>query len=145
MCSIKQKEMKRIKKTYDICSVLYFTIIKNTTASTKQDNKMSQNNDFVSKKPRIEIQIFQQHQEQQQQKTSAKKKEFWIMKQKTKKQWKKNVKLLRTLKTLKKYFSNRSIVILRNKEIAKKFITKNNRNINDVEKKDELWVFFFLH
>ena len=51
---------------------------------------------------------------------------------------KKNVKFLRTLKTLKKYFSNRSIAIFKNKEIAKKFITKNNRNINDAEKKDEL-------
>ena len=66
MCSVRQKEMKTIKKTYDICSVLYFTVIKNTTASTKQDNKMSLDNDFVSKKSRIEIQIFQQHQEQQQ-------------------------------------------------------------------------------
>ena len=51
---------------------------------------------------------------------------------------KKDVRLLRTLKTLKKYFNNRSIATFRNKEIAKKFITKNNRNINDTEKKDEL-------
>ena len=51
---------------------------------------------------------------------------------------KKDVKFLRTLKTLKEYFSNRSIAIFKNKEIAKKFITENNRNINDVEKKDEL-------
>ena len=51
---------------------------------------------------------------------------------------KKNVKFLKTLKTLKKYFSNRSIAIFENKEIAKKFITKNNRNFNDAEKKDEL-------
>ena len=45
---------------------------------------------------------------------------------------------LKTLKTLKKYFNNCLITISRNKEIAKKFITKNNRNINDVEKKDKL-------
>ena len=51
---------------------------------------------------------------------------------------KKNVRSLRTLKTLKEYFSNRSISTLRNKRTAKKFITKNNRNINDAEKKDEL-------
>ena len=51
---------------------------------------------------------------------------------------KKDAKFLKTLKTLKKYFNNRSIVIFRNKEVAKKFITKNNRNINDAEKKDKL-------
>ena len=138
MCSIKQKEMKRVKKAYDICSVLYFTVIKNTIASMKQDNKMSKNNDFVSKKFRIEIQISQQHQKQQQQKTSAKEKRTLNSETKDEKAMKKNVRLLRTLKTLKEYFSNRSIVTLRNKEIAKKFITKNNRNFNDAEKKDEL-------
>ena len=79
--------MKRIKRAYDICSVLYFTVIKNTTASMKQDNKMSLKNDFDSKKYRIEIQIFQQNQEQQQQqKTSAKEKKFLVVKQRTKKQ-----------------------------------------------------------
>ena len=138
MCSVKQKEMKRIKRAYNICSVLYFTVIKNTTASTKQDNKMSQNNDFVSKKFRIEIQISQQHQEQQQQETSAKKKRILNNETENEKTMKKDVRFLRTLKTLKEYFSNRSIVILRNKEIAKKFITKNNRNFNDAEKKNEL-------
>ena len=51
---------------------------------------------------------------------------------------KKNVKFLRTLRTLKEYFNNRSIAISKNKEVAKKFITKNNRNINDAEKKNEL-------
>ena len=130
--------MKRVKRAYDICSVLYFTVIKNTTASMKQDNKMSQNNDFVSKKFRIEIQISQQHQEQQQQKTSAKEKRILNNETENEKTMKKDVRFLRTLKTLRKYFSNRSIVILRNKEIAKKFITKNNRNCNDAEKKNEL-------
>ena len=84
MCSVRQKEMKRIKRAYDICSVLYLIVIKNTTASMKQNNKMSFKNDFDSKKLRIEIQIFQQNQEQQQ-KTSTKKKEFLIMKQRKKK------------------------------------------------------------
>ena len=59
--------MKRVKRAYDMCSVFYFTVIENTTASMKQDNKMSSNIDFVSKKSRIEIQIFQQQQQEQQQ------------------------------------------------------------------------------
>ena len=42
---------------------------------------------------------------------------------------------LRTLKTLREYFNNRSIAIFENKERAKKFMTKSNRNINDAEKK----------
>ena len=67
--------MKRIKRAYDICSVLYFIVIKNTTTSMKQNNKLSFKNDFDSIKFRIEIQISQQNQEQQQQqKTSTKKK-----------------------------------------------------------------------
>ena len=87
MCLVRQKEMKKVKREYNICSFFYFTVIKNTTISIKQNNKMSLKNDFDSKKFRIKIQIFQQNQEQQlQQKTSAKKKEFLIMKQKTKKQ-----------------------------------------------------------
>ena len=48
---------------------------------------------------------------------------------------KKNVRFLKTLKTLKKYFNNRLIAIFKKKEIAKKFIIKNNQNIDDVEKK----------
>ena len=51
---------------------------------------------------------------------------------------KKNVRFLKTLKTLRKCFNNRSMTTFRNKEIAKKFITKNNRNTNDAEKKDKL-------
>ena len=55
MCSLlsRTKKIKKIKKTYDIYSVLYFTLIKNTIASIKQNNKMSFKNDFVSKKVRI--------------------------------------------------------------------------------------------
>ena len=87
MCSIKQKEMKRVKRAYDICSVLYLIVIKNTTTSMKQDNKMSLKNDFDSKKSLIEVQISQQNQEQQQQqKTLTKEKKFLIMKQRKKKQ-----------------------------------------------------------
>ena len=68
--------MKKVKKAYDICSVFYFIVIKNTTASMKQDNKMSFKNDFNSKKSRIEIQIFQQNQEQQQKTSTKEKKTF---------------------------------------------------------------------
>ena len=118
--------------------MLYFTVIKNTIASMKQNNKMSQNNDLVSKKSRIEIQISQQHQEQQQQETSAKKKKILNSETEDEETMKKEIKFLRTLRTLKEYFSNRSIVIFRNKEVAKKFITKSNRNSNDAEKKNEL-------
>ena len=132
--------MKKVKRAYDMCSVLYLTVIENTTASMKQDNKMSSNNDFVSKKFRIEIQISQQQQQKQQQqkKASVEKKKTLNIETENKKAMKKDVKSLRTLKTLKEYFNNRSIAIFRNKRIAKKFITKNNRNINDAEKKDEL-------
>ena len=99
--------MKRIKRAYNICSVLYFTVIKNTTALMKQNNKLSFKNDFDSKKFRIKIQIFQQNQEQQQQqKTSTKKKRIFNS-ETEKKTIKKNVRFLRTLKTLKEYFSNR--------------------------------------
>ena len=49
---------------------------------------------------------------------------------------KKDVKFLKILKTLKEYFNNRLIVIFKNKEVTKKFITKNNRNINDVKKNE---------
>ena len=139
MFSIRHKEMKKIKRTYDICSVLYFIVIENTTASMKQNNKMSFNNDFVSKKFRIEIQIFQQQQEQQQQKkTFIEEKRTLNSETKNEKAMKKDVKFLKTLKTLRKQFSNRSIATLKNKEIAKKFITKSNRNINDAGKKNEL-------
>ena len=47
-------------------------------------------------------------------------------------------KEIKTIKTLKEYFVNRSIVILRNKEMTKKFITKINRNSKDVENEKKL-------
>ena len=49
---------------------------------------------------------------------------------------KKDVKFLKKLKTLKKYFNNRSIFTFKNKDVTKKFITKNNRNINDAKKNE---------
>ena len=67
-----------------------------------------------------------------------KKKRILNNKTENEKTMKKDVKFLKTLKTLRKYFNNRSIVIFKNKEITKKFATKSNRNINDVKKKDEL-------
>ena len=60
MCSIEPKEVKRIKRTYDINSVFYLTIVKNLTTSTKQKNKMSVSNEIVSKNFQTKIQIFQQ-------------------------------------------------------------------------------------
>ena len=48
---------------------------------------------------------------------------------------KKDVKLLKTLKTLKDHFNNRLVNTFKNKQVTKKFITKINSNINDVEKK----------
>ena len=132
----KTKKMKKVKKAYDICSMLYLTVFKNTTVFIKQNNKMSFKNDFLSKKSRIEIQIFRQQQKQQQQKkTFAKKKRIFNSETNDEKTMKKDVRFLKMLKMLKEYFNNRFITISKNKEIAKKFITKNNRNINDVEKK----------
>ena len=60
MCSIKQKERKTIKKTYNISSVFYFAVVKNFTVLTKQSNKMFVSNNIVSNNSRIGIQIFQQ-------------------------------------------------------------------------------------
>ena len=73
MCSVRQKEMKKFKRAYDICSVLYFTILKNIIESTQQNNKMSTKNDVVSTNFRIQIQISQFSFQQQQQKTTKKK------------------------------------------------------------------------
>ena len=135
MCSVKQKKMKKVKRAYNICSVLYFTIIKNTTASTKQNNKMLQNNDFDSKSFELRYKYFNNIKNNNNKKHQRKKKRILNNETKNEKTMKKDVKSLKILKTLKKYFSNRSIVIFKNKKVAKKFITKNNRNFNDVEKK----------
>ena len=78
MCSIRQKEMKRFKKTYDICSMLYFTVFKNIKESIEQNNKMSTENDVVSTNLRIQIQISQYLFQQQQQKTTKEKKKTLI-------------------------------------------------------------------
>ena len=60
MCSVKQKEIKDIKKTYDIGSLFYSTTVKNVTVLTKQNKKMFVSNDIVSSDSRIKIQISQQ-------------------------------------------------------------------------------------
>ena len=66
MCSIKQKEMKKFKKAYDICSVLNLTVFKNIIKSIEQNNKMLTKNDVVSTNFRIQIQILQFSFQQQQ-------------------------------------------------------------------------------
>ena len=47
-------------------------------------------------------------------------------------------KKIKTIKTLKKYFVNFSIIIFRNKEMTKKFITKINRNSKNVKNEEKL-------
>ena len=47
-------------------------------------------------------------------------------------------KEIKTIKTLKEYFVNRSIAISKNKKMTKKFITKINRNSKNVENEKEL-------
>ena len=108
MCSVRHKEMKRVKKAYDMCSVLYLTVtvIENTTTSMKQDNKTSLKSDFVSKKSRIEIQISQQQQEQQQQqkKTSTKEKKTFNNETENEKTMKKDVKFLKNFENVERIF-----------------------------------------
>ena len=134
MCLVRQKEMKRFKRAYDICSVLYFTVLKNIIELIEQSNKMSTKNDVVSKSLRIQIQILQFSFQQQQQETTERKKRI-IISETDKEAVKKEVK---TAKTLKKYFFNRWIVTLRNKKMTKKFITKINRNSKDVKNEKKL-------
>ena len=57
MCSVKQKEIRRFKKVYNICSMLYFTVFKNIIELIEQNNKMLTKNDLISKNSRIQIQI----------------------------------------------------------------------------------------
>ena len=133
MCSIRQKEMKKFKRTYDICSVLYFTVFKKIIKAIEQNNRMTTRNDVVSTSFRIQIQISQFS--QQQQKATKRKKKTLINEIDEKKAMKKEIK---TIKTLKKYFVNRSIVIFKNKRMTKKFITKINRNSKNVENEKKL-------
>ena len=65
MCSVRQREMKIFKRAYDICSVLYFTALKNIIESIEQNNKMSTKNDVVSMNFRLQIQISQSSFQQQ--------------------------------------------------------------------------------
>ena len=55
MCSVKQIELVKIKKTYNINSIFYSTIVKNFTILTKQSNKKFLSNEIVSKNSRLEI------------------------------------------------------------------------------------------
>ena len=59
MCFVKQKEVEKIKKVYNISSVFYSTVVKKFTVSIDQSNKMSVLNEIVSKNFRIQIQISQ--------------------------------------------------------------------------------------
>ena len=94
MCSIKQIEVKRIKRTYKINLVFYSTAVKNFTVSIEQINKMSISNDIVLNNFRIEIQIFQQ-----QQKSNSEKK-IHTVKTNDKKMKNKNLKFTRILKKI---------------------------------------------
>ena len=125
--------MKRSKRTYDICSVLYLTILKKIIEFIEQDNRMSTKNDVVSTSLRIQIQISQFS--QQQQEATKREKRTLISETDEKKVMKKEIK---TIKTLKKYFVNRSIITFKNKKMTKKFITKINRNSKDVENEKKL-------
>ena len=129
----KTKKMKKFKRTYDICSVLYLTVFKNIIESIEQNNKISTKNDVVSTSLRVQIQISQFS--QQQQKATKREKKSLISETDKEETMKKKIK---TIKTLKKYFVNRSIVTLKNKEMTKKFITKINRNSKDVENEKKL-------
>ena len=137
MCLIRQREMKRSKRAYDICSVLYFTVFKNIIKSIEQNNKMSTKNDVVSTNFRVQIQILHFSFEQQQQERTKWKKRTLINETDKEKKVKKEIK---TIKTLREYFVNRSITTLKNKEMTKKFITKINRNSKDVENEKKLWM-----
>ena len=127
--------MERSKRAYDICPVLYPTAPKNTIEPTQQGNKMPTKNGVVPTSPRVQVQISQLSSQQQQQETTKKKKKTLISETDEEEAVKKEIK---TIKTLKEYFVNRSIVTLRNKEMTKKFITKINRNSKDVENEEKL-------
>ena len=116
MCSVRQRKMKKSKRTYDICSVLYFTVFKNIIKSIEQNNKMSTKNDVVSTNLRIQIQISQFSSQQQQQETTKREKRTLINEIDEKETMKKKIK---TIKTLKEYFVNRSIITFKNKKMTK--------------------------
>ena len=84
----------------------------------KQNNKMSSKNNFVSNKFRIEIQISNNNKNNNSKKNICRKKRTLNNKTKNEKTMKKNVKILKTLKTLKEYFNNSSIVIFKKKKMS---------------------------
>ena len=57
--------MKRSKRAYDICSMLYLTALKKIIESIEQDNRMPTRNGAVPAGPRIQVQIPQPSQQQQ--------------------------------------------------------------------------------
>ena len=60
---------------------------------------------------------------------------------------KNNKKEIKTIKTFKEYFVNYVIVILKNKKMTKKSITKINRNLKKVENSSEFeknFAFFLI-
>ena len=135
MCPVRQREMERSKRAYDICPVLYPTAPINIIEPTQQGNKMTTRNGAVSASLRVQIQISQLSSQQQQQETTKKEKRTLISETDEEKAVKKEIK---TIKTLKEYFVNRSIIISKNKEMTKKFITKINRDSKDVENEKKL-------
>ena len=131
MCSIRHKKVERIKRTYDINSVHYSTTVKNLIVVTKQNNKMSVSNEFVSKNFRVQIQISQQY------KSSNEKQRTHFIETNEKKSKNKNAKFT---KTLKEFFKNRSKAILKNKRLTKKFITKKIKTLTiTTTKKNYEW------
>ena len=70
--------MKKFKRAYDICSVLYFTAFKNIIESIEQSNKMSTENDVVLANLRVQIQISQFSSQQQQQEMTEREKRTLI-------------------------------------------------------------------
>ena len=97
MCSVKQKEIKRFRKTYNLCSMLYFTAFKNIIKLIEQDNKMLFKNDVVLKSLRIQIQISQLSFQQQQQKTIEREKRIFINEIDKEETVKKKIKTAKTL------------------------------------------------
>ena len=55
MCFVKQKEVKKTKKVFDVCSVLYSTIFKKFVTSIEQNNKITNLNDFNSNCSSVQI------------------------------------------------------------------------------------------
>lgn len=57
MCLIKQKKLGKYKKTFNIYSVLYFTLFEYFEISIEKSNKIASLNDFVAKYSNAQVQI----------------------------------------------------------------------------------------